>query len=129
MSVSQKYSRQREAIYDALMGTKEHPSAENIYNKLRPEFPNLSLATVYRNLALFKNDGRVKSVAYVNGVERYDADIREHSHFICESCGAVSDIDGTAVPADMIENLSRAMNAEAHAVTVYGRCSKCLENG
>lgn len=128
MSGVQKYSRQREAIYNALMATREHPSAESVYEALRPSFPNLSLATVYRNLALFKSDGRVKSVACVNGIERYDADMREHSHFICTECGRVYDIEEGSVSRAALDQVASAMNASVSTVSVYGVCSGCLDH-
>ena len=53
----QRFSKKRAAIYDCLCGTKTHPSADWIYQQLLPEFPDLSLATVYRNLAQLKEAG------------------------------------------------------------------------
>ena len=55
---ARKFSRKRAAILEALRGTHEHPSAEMLYARLKSEFPDLSLGTVYRNLAMFVADGR-----------------------------------------------------------------------
>ena len=52
-----RYSRQRELIYEALMHTDQHPTAEMIYQWLKPTNPNLSLGTVYRNLNLLVDEG------------------------------------------------------------------------
>lgn len=71
---ARKYSKKREAILEALRNTTEHPSAEMLYARLKPEFPDLSLGTVYRNLAMFIRDGDAVSVGTVAGQERYDAD-------------------------------------------------------
>ena len=70
---ARKYSKKRQAILDALRNTTEHPSAEMLYARLKPEYPDLSLGTVYRNLAMFIRDGAVISVGTVSGQERYDA--------------------------------------------------------
>ena len=59
---ARKYSKKREAILEALRNTTEHPSAEMLYARLKPEFPDLSLGTVYRNLAMFIRDGDAVSV-------------------------------------------------------------------
>ena len=82
-----RYSRQRELIYQTLMATDQHPTAEMIYNWLKPENPSLSLGTVYRNLNLLADEGSITRMAFP--VERYDANIRPHPHFQCRGCGHV----------------------------------------
>lgn len=77
-----RYSRQRELIYAALKGTDQHPTAEMIYQWLKPENPNLSLGTVYRNLNLLADEGAIARMAFP--VERYDAETRPHPHFCCQ---------------------------------------------
>ena len=72
MATAKKFSRKREAILTCLHGTTCHPTAEWVYQQLKPQFPDLSLGTVYRNLAAFKAEGVIDSVGVVNGLERYD---------------------------------------------------------
>ena len=62
-----RYSKKREAILAALQGTNCHPSAEWLYRQLKPRHPDLSLGTVYRNLAFFQERGMVQSVGVVQG--------------------------------------------------------------
>ena len=83
-----KQFRKRNAILACLRGTTAHPSAETLYQMLQQENPDISLATVYRNLALFKSQGLIISVGNVNGVERFDGNTVPHVHFICTDCGA-----------------------------------------
>ena len=59
-----RYSRQRELIYETLKHTKEHPTAEMLYQWLKPENPNLSLGTVYRNLNLLADEGSITRMAF-----------------------------------------------------------------
>ena len=73
MEPNRKYSKKREAIFSCICSTDTHPSAEWVYNQLKPQIPDLSLATVYRNLALFKREGRIVSVGVVQNLERFDA--------------------------------------------------------
>ena len=68
-----RHSKKREAILAALRGTTRHPSAEWLYRQLKPQHPDLSLGTVYRNLAFFQERGLVQSVGVVQGQERFDA--------------------------------------------------------
>ena len=76
--MQKKYSRQREAIKQHLIGNDTHPTADEVYYHVRQEYPNISLATVYRNLAQLKEAGRIRSVGTVAGQERFDADLHPH---------------------------------------------------
>lgn len=73
MERSIRYSKKREAILAAIQGTSCHPSAEWIYQQLKPSHPDLSLGTVYRNLIFFQERGDIRSVGVIQGQERFDA--------------------------------------------------------
>lgn len=85
-----RYSRQRELIYQTLMETDQHPTAEMVYHWLKPTNPNLSLGTVYRNLNLLADEGTISRMSFP--VERYDANTQPHAHLKCQTCGKVYDI-------------------------------------
>ena len=122
-----KQFRKRNAILACLQGTTSHPSAEMVYEMLQKEHPDISLATVYRNLARFKSQGLVCSVATVRGVERFDAMTHPHVHFICSSCDAVIDLPRMEIP----ESLSAEAEATSGCrvqdcrLTFTGLCGKC----
>lgn len=122
------YSEKRELIYNVLSSTKSHPCAKWVYDNLKDDHPDLSLGTVYRNISLFKETGKIKSVAVINNEERYDADISDHSHFICDKCGAIIDIYDDN--HDSIENKLTDENYIIHRknLVLYGICSKCNNN-
>lgn len=123
----QNFSRKRQAILEAIQSTKSHPTAEWVYQKLKPEFPNLSLGTVYRNIAQFKEDGLIIGVGIINGQERFDANVAPHGHFICNECGCVVDIPMDYVSPETIATVSQELDAEieSHDLIFYGQCSKC----
>ncbi len=123
-----KYSRKREAILEALRSTKSHPNAEWIYTQLKPAFPDLSLGTVYRNLALFREEGAIVSVANVHGQERYDGNTAPHPHFICESCGAVIDVEAADAGFCLDEKVAEETGflVKGHELIFHGVCKKCL---
>jgi Fur family peroxide stress response transcriptional regulator len=129
MEKKRNYSKKREAILKVLRGTTVHPSAEWIYTKLKPEYPDLSLGTVYRNLAQFKEEGSILSVGTVNGQERFDGNTNPHSHFVCSECGAVLDIPGEFVGAQAKEEVARrySLTVESSEVLFRGVCDKCLQ--
>ena len=122
-----KQFRKRNAILACLQRTHCHPSAEMVYEMLQKEHPDISLATVYRNLARFKSQGLVCSVATVHGVERFDAMTHPHVHFICSSCDAVIDLPQMEIP----ESLSAEAEASSGCrvqncrLTFTGLCERC----
>lgn len=127
MEPIRRTSKKRQAIYDALCATTSHPSAEQLYNELKPNIPDLSLGTVYRNLGVLLSEGRIISVGKVNGEERYDARTSSHTHFICEKCNAVLDVWLSApVPLDYyaVESLIGG-KVTNHSLSFTGLCEKC----
>ena len=124
---ARKFSKKRAAILDALRGTDEHPSAEMLYARLKGEFPDLSLGTVYRNLAMFVADGEAVSVGAVGGQERYDADTAPHAHFICTCCGRVLDVCSPNL-AGMDSQVERETGGvvTSRSLSFSGKCADCL---
>lgn len=122
---AKRYSRQRELIYQALCRTSEHPTAEMVYQTLKPDNPSLSLGTVYRNLNLLASEGLITRMPFP--VERYDADTSPHPHLSCRCCGGVSDL---RLPYDSA--LDRAAErtgcqVDGHTVLFTGLCSRCAQ--
>ncbi len=120
-----RYSRQRELIYQAVRGSREHPTAEMVYQWLKPANPNLSLGTVYRNLNLLAEEGIIIRMPFP--VERYDADVRPHSHFRCRKCGRVLDLEGAYDPEIDAKASADApeLQVENHELTFIGLCPDC----
>ena len=119
-----RYSRQRELIYQALMNTDQHPTAEMVYQWLKPTNPNLSLGTVYRNLNLLADEGTIVRMEFP--VERYDANVKPHPHFRCKGCGSVYDLK---LPYDEgLDQQSEQISGhqiKGHELLFYGICSHC----
>lgn len=122
-----KHSRKRDAILQCLRETTEHPSAEQIYARLKPEIPDLSLGTVYRNLAQFRRENTVVSVGTVGGQERFDGNTTPHDHFICNRCGAVLDLAPLTLPDGALRQVQEQIGAEISGfrLNYFGLCSRC----
>lgn len=119
-----KYSKQRELIYNALAANKIHPSADELYNILRADNPNLSLATVYRNLNQLAENNDILKVQIPGQKDRFDCDAHEHYHFVCEKCGSVYDIDKKSLVIPVSASI------EGHSIssfdfTINGICKNC----
>ena len=124
------FSSKRNAIYNVVCSTNVHPSARWVYDRLKPDIPDLSLGTVYRNLSLFKSEGKINVVCNVNGEERIDSDTRPHPHFVCQKCGKVCDVVRTSPTADDdSRELARAgYTVESKFTVYYGSCPECSAN-
>lgn len=122
-------SKKRSAIYEALCNTTVHPSAEQLYSQLKPEIPDLSLGTVYRNLNVLMQDGLIITVGHVNGEERYDANTSDHSHFVCTKCGRVDDVFLDLSIGKRYSNVAELMGGKVkgHSLSYFGLCKNCCE--
>jgi Fur family peroxide stress response transcriptional regulator len=127
--VKQRFSRKREAIYACLCGTDSHPTADWIYQQLLPSYPDLSLATVYRNLAQMKQTGLIQSVGVVSGQERFDAVAAPHTHFICTGCNAVLDLFDVEPPETLVAQAEAASGCQITGTSLRftGLCPRCRQ--
>ena len=119
-------SRQRERILQLLRETDTHPTAYWVYSRLRKDFPDLSMGTVYRNLTVLADQGLVSRVDFGTSFGRFDANTDHHYHFICDVCEAIQDLD---LPVD--ESLNRrvrttvGVEARRHDIQFRGTCEAC----
>lgn len=127
MERATRYSKKREAILTAIRGTTCHPSADWVYQTLKPNHPDLSLGTVYRNLDFFLQNGTIQSVGVVNGQQRFDGTTTPHSHFVCTECGCVLDLEGVQSDAELEQTVSQqyGLRIHRHELTFYGHCQTC----
>ncbi|MBR5559184.1 MAG: transcriptional repressor [Oscillospiraceae bacterium] len=121
-----KYSRQRELIRQTVQQSEEHLTAEQVYERLKPENTTLSLGTVYRNLNLLAEQGSICRIPVPGGADRFDRNNDGHQHMICRCCGKVLD---WRLP-DMQE-LDRYLHqltgfeVDRHDFFAWGTCKDC----
>lgn len=127
MGATVKQFRKRSAILTCLRQSKEHPSAEMVHASLRDSHPDISLATVYRNLAWFRSQGMIQSLGAVEGTERFDACTEPHAHFICTNCGSVMDFPQVPLPYEQGREAGAAAGYQVlNCQLVYtGLCQNC----
>ena len=130
MEAQTKQFKKRNAILACLRSTDVHPSADMVHEMLQAEHPDISLATVYRNLSLFKQQGLIQSVATVRGIERFDANVSPHVHFICTGCGAVLDLHQIEVPHSLEQSVesTSGCHVESCQLTFQGLCGRCANS-
>ena len=86
----ERLTNQKKAILDYLKSVKTHPTAEEIYQKVKKKLPRISRGTVYRILNNLKKKNQIQEI--ITEVSHFDADISSHTHFICQECGKIIDL-------------------------------------
>ncbi len=116
-------TRQRQLIYEIIMNTDAHMSADEIYQMAKSEMPSIALGTVYRNLRLMVEDKEIRQIASDFGPDRYDRNMVPHEHLHCENCGKLVDIT--------LGGLKELLEARAeitvldYQLNIRGLCSAC----
>ena len=123
------YSKQRESIKEYLMSTKEHPTADVIYQHVREENPKISLGTVYRNLTLLVELGEVRKISTGDGTDHFDADTSAQSHYFCRCCHRLMDVDVTPSVEQILAASSAGIGTVEQASLLFtGVCKDCVIN-
>ena len=116
---TRKNSKKRQVILEALAATTAHPTAQELYQQLKPDYPDLSLGTVYR-----------MSVGVFRGQERFDARTEPHAHLHCAQCGRVIDVPLPGEPETQLCALAQsATDAQVLgcSITFTGLCKTCQQ--
>ena len=114
-------TEQRGVVYEAAR-LLYHPTAEEVYDKLSSENSGIARATVFRNLSVLAEEGKLVKLSFPDQPARYDTNTVPHDHFVCKVCGKIIDLDGcrAVVPP-------RGLNVTSSSVTFYGICPDCTE--
>jgi len=119
-------SRQREAIIGLLGKTDTHPTAEWLHEQVKKEIPNVSLATIYRNLRLLEAAGEITRLWDPGGAAHFDGNAGPHYHFRCDRCGRIMDLKE---PADRTIEIKVAsatgLDVTHHHLELGGLCLDC----
>lgn len=126
--IKNRTTSQQRIVLDFVKSVKTHPSAETVYEKVRKKLPQISLGTVYRNLAALKARNEILEIP-LKTTSRYDGDTSSHSHFVCDECESVRDL--ASICSDVlkceklgIKNLELG-NIRNYQLNFYGTCFKC----
>lgn len=121
-----RVTNQRLAILDVLRNINTHPTAEEIYDRVKSQIPDISLGTVYRTLNVLEELGLLQQISCDESQSRYDANVEKHYHAICLECGRVLDVSG-----DLLDDLEERFFVETgftiteHRLELYGYCKEC----
>lgn len=114
-------SAQRVAVAQYVLFTTDHPSADQVWERVKTTFPIISRATVYNTLNLFVQKGLLRELILAEGKVVYDPNVGDHHHFIDEDTGRILDIPWEAVQVSGLESLGEGLKIERYQVVVHGR--------
>ncbi|MFZ7113089.1 MAG: Fur family transcriptional regulator [Desulfatiglandales bacterium] len=127
-----RITHQRNVILEELRKVPSHPTADEIYERVRKRLPRISLGTVYRNLDVLATCGLIRKIEPGQSQMRFDADTSEHYHAVCVRCGKIE--DAPIEPSDdALEVLEKALGnltkygIFGHKLEFLGLCNECVE--
>lgn len=121
-----KITPQRIAICEAVLSSKDHPSAEQVYTQISKKYPSISLTTIYHTLNLLKELNLVVELPFDSSTSRYDSNTSVHVNLICQKCNDIIDFESEGVK----RNWSRIVSETGYEpigqrLDIYIECDKC----
>lgn len=118
-------TQQLQVVWEAIKDDTSHPTADQVYAKVRERLPNVSLGTVYRNLQKLVADEKLQ-ILMLGRSQRFDPLAKRHQHFICEQCGRVFDVLVASEDDIRPAKLPHAgFKVSSHQLAFYGSCKQC----
>ena len=123
--MKRRMTNQRLKILEYLKSVKTHPTAEVVYEAVKKNLPLMTLATVYRNLNLLAEEGKITKLD-INGEFHFDADLSHHQHCVCKKCGKIDDHFQKEISQYALKKI-KASNFQLQGVNIFfhGTCKKC----
>ena len=125
-----RLTKQRNVILDELRSARTHPSAIEVYQRVRKRLPNISLATVYRNLEVLSESGMISKLELAGTRKRFDGFTENHYHVRCTECDRVDDLPLDPIPT-IDESVGALVDYEilSHRLEFVGVCPRCRRRG
>ena len=122
------YSKQREELLLVLEKLKIHPTAEEIYQKLKDNNSTSSRGTVYRNLKDLVEEEIIMKIPIIDGADRYDYPCENHNHIVCKKCGKVKDFKYDFNSKKILKEIKNQtkMDTNLETIITYGVCEDCM---
>ena len=120
-----RQTKQKQAIFQIVLSSSAHPTAEMVFNQAQQQLPSISLGTVYRNLQELVAAGKVTELYFGRQQSRFDSQMQPHCHFICETCGEIFDL---SLPEGLLgTDQLKDLPGEVYEcrLEMFGLCDKC----
>ncbi len=120
---STRKTTQRDLVYQEVLLSDDHPIAETIFQRVHAKNSKVSRSTVYRNLHVLVNQGKVLSITVPGGPEHFDRTTSAHYHVRCDVCGRVCDIEVCGEGESVVD--AKGFSSLSKEVLYHGICPKC----
>ncbi len=117
-----RLTSQREHVYQTLLEHSNHPTADEVYLRIKTDTPDISIATVYNTLDALVKCGLVKQVNVDRSATRFCSNLKEHCHFFCEECGGIHDLELTGGLQDLPVAVPDHLVAKQVDISFRGHC-------
>lgn len=123
-----RFTSQRRVILDEMSKIDFHPTADDVYDRVKQRLPRISLGTVYRNLDSLAEQGIIQKLETCGRQRRYDCNTEKHSHLLCTRCGALEDVMFDSL-RPFVTSIEETRGYEIHGVRLefLGLCPHCLK--
>ena len=121
-------TRQRELVLEAVRKSNDHPTAAQVYQRVRRRQPKIAFATIYNALRWWVEQGELQEFTFGDSAARYDRNHERHDHAVCTRCGKLLDAAVKLPPALLLEvRKQTGMKITSHHVQFMGLCSTCAK--
>jgi Fe2+ or Zn2+ uptake regulation protein len=124
-SSGRKLTPQRERIFRVLHENPTHPTAEAVHAEVVADMPSVSLRTVYATLHDLADMGELVQLDLGTGSSRFDPNVSDHHHLVCDACGRVQDIDLAVPTFELDADAADGFRVDATQIVLRGRCTSC----
>jgi Fur family peroxide stress response transcriptional regulator len=121
-----KATPQRIAISRLVLGKRNHPTVQEVYNEVRRTHPTVSLATVYKTLSFLTELGAVQELPFSHGEARFDSYVEPHINLVCHRCGRINDLENR-LAREIVTRIASTtrFTPTGQRLDVYGLCQRC----
>jgi Fur family ferric uptake transcriptional regulator len=124
-----KHTKQREAILDVFLSASGHITSEDVYARVRGQYPNIGYTTVYRTMKLLCDAGLASERHFDDGITRYEIAHQHHDHLVCVRCGKIIEFESSMIESSQDDIAARyGFQVLRHRHELYGYCSNCRED-
>ncbi len=122
-----RVTAQRLAVAEVLVDARDHPTAQQVYERVRARFPHIAMGTVYNTINTLAERGIVQPLSFPAGT-RYDANLQPHANAVCVKCGSITDVADEDGAMDRLRERvtsGSGLRVTTQRVDFYGLCERC----
>jgi len=122
-----RFTPQRKVILEELKGLDTHPTADELYERVRRRMPKISLGTIYRNLDILSHQGLIQKLEVAESQMRFDGNPSPHYHVHCTRCGRIGDIFSCPDISFVLKEIETDFRIDGYSLIFHGQCPNCTE--